>query len=64
MVHADREVTSVDGLPIDYVKWPIGSMLFLLPFHACAATHQHRYAWVVDPDSEVVVDKWRICKGW
>ena len=58
------EVESVDGSKIEFAKYPIGSILRLLPYHACAATHQHKHVHAVGPDRKTIVGKWEICKGW
>lgn len=56
------EVESADGAPLDFSRYPIGSMLQLLPYHSCAATHQHRKINVVDNGR--ITAQWNICKGW
>ena len=58
------EVSSADGAPLDYARYPIGSLLELAPWHSCAATHQHRVVHVVADDGETVEGEWAICKGW
>mmetsp|Transcript_9485 Transcript_9485/g.19271 ORF Transcript_9485/g.19271 Transcript_9485/m.19271 type:complete len:278 (+) Transcript_9485:1849-2682(+) len=55
-------VTTKDGTPLDYTKYPIGKMLFILPWHSCASIHQHRKINVVE--GEEVVDVWDVCDGW
>ena len=57
------EVTSVDGAPLEYRLYPIGSMLELAPFHSCASTHQHATVHVLDRERRVE-GEWNICKGW
>ena len=59
------EVTSADGSPLDYARYPIGGMLRILPYHSCAATHQHALVHVLEDDrASSVSETWRICKGW
>jgi len=56
------EVSSRSGSPLDFSKYPIGSMLQILPWHSCAASHQHAEMQVVRGGA--VVGKWESCKGW
>ena len=59
------EVTSADGAPIDYARYPIGSFLEIAPYHSCASTHQHGHVHVLETAaSREVSEVWRICKGW
>lgn len=58
------EVESADGSPIDFSKYPIGSILAFAPWHSCAATHQHANIHVLAQDRETITESWRICKGW
>lgn len=57
------EVEGTDGRPIDFERYPIGSILRVVPWHSCAATHQHTVAHLLGPEGQVV-GQWRICKGW
>ena len=57
------EVTSSDGSPMEYARFPIGSILEIAPHHSCASTHQHAAVHVLDADG-VPTETWRICKGW
>jgi len=56
------EVESADGSPLDMARYPIGSMLALIPYHSCASTKQHSRVHVVEGD--MVVAEWKICSGW
>ena len=59
------EVTSIDGTPIPFDKYPIGCLLQLSPYHSCATTHQHRFIHILEnEDSTHVRHTWSICKGW
>mmetsp|Transcript_11410 Transcript_11410/g.37689 ORF Transcript_11410/g.37689 Transcript_11410/m.37689 type:complete len:392 (-) Transcript_11410:932-2107(-) len=58
------EVTSVDGAPLDFRRYPIGALLRIAPHHSCASTHQHRSVNVLGADGDTVVEEWKICKGW
>ena len=57
------EVTSADGTPLEYERYPIGSFLQIAPFHSCASTHQHAQVHVIGADGDVAAS-WEICKGW
>ena len=58
------EVTSADGAPLAYERYPIGSLLAIAPFHSCASTQQHQQVHVLAADGRTVVETWPICKGW
>ena len=58
------EVTSADGSPIDYHRFPIGTVLAIAPYHSCAATQQHRVVHLLEDDRKTISDSWTICKGW
>ena len=57
------EVTTADGAPLEYAKYPIGSFLEIAPHHSCASTQQHQHVHVLDADG-ALEGSWRICKGW
>lgn len=56
------EVESSDGTPLDFSKYPIGSILRLAPYHACAAGVMHPKVHVMQGD--LVVGEWHTCRGW
>lgn len=57
------EVVSSKGTPLDFTRYPIGSILLLLPWHSCAAAHPHAHASVVR--GGLIVGKWvRVPRGW
>ena len=70
------EVTcAVEGQALDFSRYPIGTMLRLMPYHACAAGAMHPKVHVVDrrqrPEGEggeegeeSVAAVWRSCRGW
>ena len=60
------EVGPADGSsPLDYDRYPIGSLLELLPHHSCASTHQHSKVHVLSGEGGRTVEKvWEVCKGW
>ncbi len=70
------EVTSSAGGPIDFARFPIGTMLRLMPWHSCAAGAMHGKVEVVArragaagetggaADQERVLGTWKPCRGW
>ena len=54
----------MDGAPLDYSRYPIGTILALAPFHSCASTHQHATVHVLEQDRCSIVEEWKVCKGW
>jgi D-serine deaminase-like pyridoxal phosphate-dependent protein len=52
-----------DGGPIDFGRFPIGTMLRILPNHACATAAQHS-AYAVATDDGRVIDEWPRISGW
>lgn len=52
-------------VPLDLSRFPIGTMLFVLPFHSCAATAMHEVVNVLDENNpEYIVAQWKIFRGW
>lgn len=47
---------------LDCSLYPIGTVLFIYPFHACAAAAMHQVYYVHSGDH--IVDKWTPVKGW
>jgi D-serine deaminase-like pyridoxal phosphate-dependent protein len=43
---------------------PVGSLIRILPNHACATTAQHRQYNVIQTDSNHVLAEWQIFRGW
>lgn len=56
------EVGSADGSPLDFSRYPIGTILQILPWHSCAATHQHTHVNAVEKGR--LVGKWQQVRGW
>ena len=48
--------------PIDYSKYPVGTVLEVLPNHSCMTAAQHKEFLIVEGDK--VVDKWIPAKFW
>lgn len=55
-------VTTKSGQKINYDHYPIGSQLFIFPWHSCATACQHTIFYVHSGDK--IVDLWRPTKGW
>lgn len=66
MISANQEhgiIADRHGRPIDPARFPIGSLLRILPNHACATAAQHDRYHVVDGDDEVRA-VWPRFGGW
>eukprot|EP00743_Colponemidia_sp_Colp-15_P008178 GILK01008869.1.p1 GENE.GILK01008869.1~~GILK01008869.1.p1 ORF type:complete len:373 (-),score=60.60 GILK01008869.1:100-1218(-) len=55
-------IETVDGSPIDFNSYPLGSAVRLLPNHSCLAAACFDKYYVVD--GETVIDEWIPCKFW
>ncbi|MEJ0039540.1 MAG: alanine racemase [Gammaproteobacteria bacterium] len=55
-------ITTRDGGAVNLDRWPIGTMLRVLPNHACATAAQHAFYHVVEGSS--VVAQWSRIVGW
>jgi D-serine deaminase-like pyridoxal phosphate-dependent protein len=53
-----------DGGPIDPQRFPVGTLLRVLPNHACATASQHACYHVVDGTASDVLDRWERFSGW
>ena len=59
------EIESRDGSPIDFSRYPIGTILEVAPYHSCAATHCHTQIHIFETEkSSSIMSTWKICKGW
>ena len=56
------EAVGSDASP-DYGAHPVGSLLQLVPYHACATAACHPVYYVHDTQG-VVREEWRPCRGW
>jgi D-serine deaminase-like pyridoxal phosphate-dependent protein len=73
-VDADLIVTSAnqehgivarrDGGSPDFSRYPIGSMLRILPNHACATGAQHSHYHIVSDSSPEILARWDRINGW
>ncbi|KAJ8255311.1 hypothetical protein GJAV_G00203430 [Gymnothorax javanicus] len=61
MTQEHGRVESISG-KLNYEKLPLGSLLSLIPYHACATAAMHP-VYFVHSDG-VVVDTWRPTRGW
>lgn len=53
-----------DGGPIDPRRFPVGTLLRVLPNHACATAAQHACYHIVDGVAPDVLDRWERFAGW
>lgn len=53
-----------DGAPVSPPRYPIGTLLRVLPNHACATAAQHARYEVVCGDSTEIVETWARINGW
>jgi D-serine deaminase-like pyridoxal phosphate-dependent protein len=53
-----------DGGRIDPGRFPVGTLLRVLPNHACATASQHAWYHVVDGIAPEVLDRWERFAGW
>lgn len=53
-----------DGGPIDPGRFPVGTLLRVLPNHACATASQHACYHVVHGAAPDVLDRWERFAGW
>jgi D-serine deaminase-like pyridoxal phosphate-dependent protein len=53
-----------DGGPIDPQRFPVGTLLRVLPNHACATASQHPCYHVIDGTAPDVLDRWERFAGW
>ncbi|CAM1298165.1 Uncharacterised protein g2044 [Pycnogonum litorale] len=65
IVELSQEVAKVVSIrgKMDYEKYPIGSMLYILPFHASITAYCHSVYYVHDKENEIIA-KWYPTKGW
>lgn len=65
LVKITQEVGTIEAnnhTEIDFDKYPIGSILFIIPYHACATAAMHSDYYVKMPSGEM--EKWQPCRGW
>ncbi|XP_060078117.1 D-serine dehydratase-like [Ylistrum balloti] len=55
------KVTTVEG-KVDFAKYPIGTMLFIYPYHSCATAAMHPVYYVHSGDK--IMAMWRPIRGW
>jgi len=53
-----------DGGSPDFNRYPVGSMLRILPNHACATGAQHGHYHVVEGSNPEVLARWNRINGW
>jgi D-serine deaminase-like pyridoxal phosphate-dependent protein len=53
-----------DAGPIDPQRFPVGTLLRVLPNHACATASEHACYHIVDGTAHEVLDRWERFSGW
>ena len=48
---------------IDFSQFPVGSILTLVPYHACASAACYE-EYFIHNDDGIVTQIWKPCKGW
>lgn len=56
------EVGSADGSPLDYSRYPVGTILKVIPWHSCAATNQHAAVHALEGGK--LIGRWVQVRGW
>jgi D-serine deaminase-like pyridoxal phosphate-dependent protein len=51
-------------MPVDPARYPVGTMLRVLPNHACAMAAQHAEYHVVRRSSIEILESWQRINGW
>jgi D-serine deaminase-like pyridoxal phosphate-dependent protein len=67
VVSANQEhgiVARRDARTLDTTRYPIGTLLRVLPNHACATAAQHDHYHVVEGSGSGIVDRWPRINGW
>ncbi|CAH1802444.1 unnamed protein product, partial [Owenia fusiformis] len=54
-------VQAVEGT-LDFSKYPLGSMLYMYPYHACATASMHPVYYIHEGDN--IIDTYSPCRGW
>lgn len=64
LIEMTQEVGKVEAVDddLDINRYPIGTILFLYPYHACAAASLHPVYYIHKDD--VVLEEWRPVRGW
>jgi len=57
-------IARADGQRPDFTRYPVGSLLRILPNHACATGAQHTHYNVVEGSNPEVVARWNRINGW
>lgn len=63
LVNMNQEVGFIEAVngTMNYAELPLGSILFLLPYHSCATAMMHSHYLVCSGDK--VIDAWNKCSG-
>ena len=56
------EVSTVDGSPLDFSEFPIGSIIAFAPYHSCASGHCHSKLLVMEDGQ--ISGELHVVRGW
>jgi len=62
--HEHGIIARRDSRSPDFSRYPVGTLLRILPNHACATASQHTHYQVVDGKDPTVVACWERTNGW
>jgi D-serine deaminase-like pyridoxal phosphate-dependent protein len=57
-------VARADGRSPDFTRYPVGSLLRILPNHACATGAQHSHYNIVEGSNPQILARWNRINGW
>ena len=57
-------ISTIDGAPVPFDSFPVGTRCRILPNHACMTAAAHDRYHVVDGETPVVTDVWSRISGW
>ena len=57
-------LSTIDGSPLDFERYPVGTQLRVLPNHSCMTAAAYTEYVVVNGASPLVTDTWPRCGGW
>lgn len=57
-------ISTIDGAPLPFDQYPVGTQLRILPNHACMTAAAHDKYYVVDGEQSIVQETWPRIGGW
>ena len=63
-VNQEHGMISVPADTFDLAGLPVGTLLRILPNHACMTAAEHDSYFVIDGPNTAVIDRWQRCRGW